>query len=115
MRPKDRDRADAIERALRRFDETRRPLPGVADVNRMMVLVEQILESIHRVDYVAAIRARAISDLRLNPNSHLFDPLRAAILHKNRGNRDEAFWLVFLFIHFGRSTRCGWKLISAVY
>jgi Alpha-glutamyl/putrescinyl thymine pyrophosphorylase clade 3 len=115
MRPKDCERADSIERALRHFDKARRRLPGIDDPRRMSVLVEQIIESIHRVDYVTAILGRDISGKRADPNSEIFDPLRAAILHKNRGNRDEAFWLVFLFIHFGKSSRCGWKLISAVY
>lgn len=115
MRPKDRERADLIERALRHFDKTQRKLPGVGDPTRMSILVEQMIESIHRVDYVAAILARNISDKRSDPEEEIFDPLRAAILHKNRGERDEAFWLLFLFIHFGKSSRGGWKLISAIY
>src|SRR5579883_1386980 len=115
MRPKDRARADSIERALKHFDETRQRLPGVDDAIRRSVLIEQMIESIHRVEYVAAILARNISEKRGDPNSEIFDPLRAAILHRNGGNRDEAFWLTFLFIHFGKSSRCGWKLISAIY
>jgi hypothetical protein len=33
----------------------------------------------------------------------LFDPLKAAVLHYRRGRVDEAYWLVFLAVHFGKA------------
>jgi hypothetical protein len=61
------------------------------------------------------MRARGLSDLRADPNSELFDPLKAAILHQRRGNIEEAFWMVFLFVHFGRHAHAGWRYAREVY
>jgi hypothetical protein len=74
-----------------------------------------MLESVHRVEYVSVIRKRDVSDRRAEPNDELFDPLKAAILHRRLGNIDEAFWMVFLFVHFGRHARAGWRYAREVY
>jgi len=73
------------------------------------------LESIRRVSYVAVMRQRDISPRRADPNDELFDPLRAAALHEREGNRDEAFWLTFLFVHFGKHATAGWRYVREVY
>jgi hypothetical protein len=78
-------------------------------------LLEQVLESVHRVTYVSVMRARDISPRRADPNDELFDPLKAAILHQRQGHNDEAFWLVFLFVHFGKTSRGGWRYAREVY
>jgi hypothetical protein len=58
---------------------------------------------------------RELSDRRAEPNDELFDPLKASILHQRKGNIEEAFWLVFLFVHFGKHTRAGWRYAREVY
>ncbi len=73
------------------------------------------MESVRRVEYVRVIRSRPLSPRRMNPNDELFDPLRAAILHHDSGNIDEAFWLVFLFVHFGKHSKAKWRYIRDVY
>jgi hypothetical protein len=45
----------------------------------------------------------------------MFHPLKAAILHQRRGNIDEAFWLVFIFVHFGKNAKGGWRYAREVY
>ena len=45
----------------------------------------------------------------------MFDPLLAAELHRRQGARDEAFWLVFLFVHFGKHRVGGWRYVRDVY
>lgn len=115
MRPKDRELAAQIEAALRSFDRDERPLSGIRDAARLDCLLEQIVESIHRVRYVSLIRERRLSDLRSDPTSELFDPLKAAVLHQERGNIEEAFWLVFLFVHFGKNRSGGWRYAREIY
>jgi hypothetical protein len=73
------------------------------------------MESIHRVRYIARIRQRDISDLRADPGSDLFDPIKAAILRARQGQHDEACWLVFLSVHFGKNLRSGWRYARDVY
>ena len=72
-------------------------------------------ESIRRIEYVSAIHKRKLSPLRADPSSDHFDPLKAAVLCAQRGDTDEAFWLVFLSVHFGRHGRDGWRLCRDVY
>ena len=115
IRPKDRALVDEIDAGLDAFSRARGELPGIATRERRQALKEQLLESVHRVRYVQVIRERPISPQRADPDHELFDPLKAAILHQQSGNMEEAFWLVFLFVHFGRSSRGGWRYVREVY
>lgn len=115
MRPRDRDAARVLEDRLVAFDRGRRPLPGIHESPNRTAFLEQLLESIRRVRFVQKIRARDVSGRRCDPIDELFDPLKAAILHERRGEVEEAFWLVFLFVHFGRHARAGWRYAREVY
>ena len=114
MRPRDLGRGQKFDELLRIFSRDRHRLPGVrlpgvqSKANRA-AFVEQIVESIRRIEFIKAISKRDISDLRVDPSSDLFDPIKAAILHRRRGHTDEAFWLVFLSVHFGKHKRAGWR------
>ena len=115
MRPRDRELAGRLNAALLRFDRERRPLPGIRDRANREAFLEQLLESIHRVEFVAVLQTRKLSDRRAEPNDELFDPLKAAILHMRQGDIEEAFWLVFLFVHFGKHNRSGWRYAREIY
>lgn len=115
MRPRDRQLANQLTAGLESFNNKERGLPGIRSVPRRHVFLEQLLESIHRVKFVEAISARDVSERRADPNSELFDPLKAAILNQRRGNIEEAFWLVFLFVHFGKHARAGWRYAREIY
>jgi hypothetical protein len=93
----------------------RRPLPGVAGAVERACLIEQLVESVRRVQYPAAIRERDVWDARADPTNDAFDPIKAAVLHARRGNTDEAFWLVFLFVHFGKNSKSEYRLLRDVY
>lgn len=115
MRPKDLTLAQELDDGLRTYDKQVRSLPGIrASVNRQ-VFLEQLVESIRRVKYVLVISTRDISDLRADPSSDLFDPLKAALLRQRQGEIDEAFWFVFLFVHFGKHGYDGWRLARDIY
>lgn len=101
--------------SLAHFDREKRPLPGISDGAARAAFLEQLLESIHRVRFVAVLRNRNLNNLRSEPNHELFDPLRAAILQQRQGNIEEAFWMVFLFVHFGKHTHAGWRYAREVY
>lgn len=115
MRPRDRDIASKIEAGLVSLNASGRRLPGIRDQTRRQVFIEQLLESIHRVRYVARMAARDVSPRRGDPNDELFDPLKAAVLQQRAGAPDEAFWLIFLFVHFGRHAGGGWRYAREIY
>ena len=115
VRPRDCQLADELRARLTAYDADIRELPGIRAPQRRTALIEQILESIHRVEYVKRLLKRPISPRRADPNDELFDPLKAAILHIRAGNPEEAFWLVFLFVHFGKHARAGWRYAREVY
>jgi hypothetical protein len=91
------------------------PLPGIEEEDARECFVAQVIDSVRRVKYYFTIGSRDISENRINPVSHAFDPLRAAIFHKQRGNINEAFWLAFLSVHFGRNLQTRWRLLTDVY
>jgi Alpha-glutamyl/putrescinyl thymine pyrophosphorylase clade 3 len=114
MRPKDKGLAYEIDLKLQEYSLTRR-LPGIENPLYRYTLLEQILESIHRIKYVSLLLHRPISRLRANPQSDLFDPLKASIFWMRKGQLDEAFWLVFIFVHFGKHKSLGWKTARDIY
>jgi hypothetical protein len=115
VRPRDRQLAERLEVGLLTFDRDIRPLPGISAATNRAAFLEQILESIHRVEFVKRLRTRPLSPRRADPNDEMFDPLKATILHQRQGNIEEAFWLVFLFVHFGKHARAGWRYAREVY
>jgi hypothetical protein len=92
-----------------------RGLPGIESDAALGTFVFQIIESVRRIRFISQIDARPISPERLNPNSELFDPIRAALIRRRHGDLDEAGWLVFLFTHFGKNLKSGYQLIRDVY
>jgi len=115
VRPKDRNLAHELYEGLHSFHEKKRLLPGIEAPENRETFLEQLVESIHRVKYVSVFRERPLSDLRADPSSDLFNPLKAAVLRQRQGQIDEAFWLVFLFVHFGKNARAGWRYAREVY
>lgn len=105
-----------LERQLAKHRVDGKPLPGIPSQAELSALVAQMVDSVARINYVKRIAIRDISPTRLDPkNAHMFDPLRAAIQHMREGNEDEAFWLVFLFVHCGKNLTKGYSLLRMVY
>lgn len=112
MRPKEQALARKLESGLHSF---RIPLSGIKNLACRTAFVEQLVESIRRIKYIHKIREQKLSSLRADPSSVLFDPIKAAVLRMNEGQLDEAFWLVFLSVHFGKHRKAGWRLARDVY
>lgn len=115
MRPKDRETGEQLRNALADFDCTVRALPGIRNADNLEAFIEQLVESIRRICYVDAIKTRAISAACADPQQECFDPIKAAVFHQRAGNKEEAFWLVFLFVHFGKHARGGWRYVRQIY
>jgi alpha-glutamyl/putrescinyl thymine pyrophosphorylase-like protein len=115
MWPTRAGRQTQIEDALAVFSQEDTPLMGIEDPRARQTLAMQMIASLRRLDYTAALKSRDIHPDRADPESPLFDPERAAILHARTGNVDEAIWLIFLSIHFGKHGKHGWKRLRDVY
>ena len=109
------DKLETLKAGLANFSGGRRSLPGVDDAAALETLAMQMVASLRRLDYTAAMKKRPIDQARTDPTSTLFDPERAAIWHAKNGNFDEAVWLIFLAIHFGKHPRHGWRRLRDVY
>jgi hypothetical protein len=115
MRSHDIPLAQRIDAALIVFHREIRRLPAIqTDANRA-ALIEQMIESVRRIRYISVIREKRLSPHTCDPRSDAFDPIKAAILRERQGQIDEAFWLVFLFVHFGKNLQTGWRLVRDVY
>lgn len=102
MRPGDLPEAQRLADALASYTEEFGKLPGLKEPGAEGVLIEQIVESQRRNRFVEQLRSASLSSARQDPHSPLFDPIRAAILHNASGDPDEAFWMTFLYTHFGK-------------
>jgi hypothetical protein len=107
-------RAD-LTAALARYETTNGALPGITRPEYRATLVEQLVSSVRRTLYLAEIVANPGAAIVADPSADAFNPLRAAVLQDRAGNRDEAFWLVFLYIHFGFNRRSEWHMIADIY
>ena len=115
LRLGDRALAHQLDHKLNIIHHTTHNLPGIQPLERRNTFLAQVVESIRRVRYVGVISERDVSERRADPSDDLFDPLKAAILFQRQGELDEAFWMVFLFVHFGKHSRSGWQYIRQVY
>ena len=114
MRYRDDVLANQLFEALEYFSQEI-PLPGVEDRSHKECLVAQLVDSVRRVDFYRVIQLRDISQNRMDPTSGSFDPIRAAVIQKRTGNVEEAFWLAFLSVHFGKNRTSGWNLARGYY
>jgi hypothetical protein len=115
LRPSDISRGAALDAKLVKFDSEVEALLGIKSATARAVLVEQMIESLRRIEFVHVVRDGKLDPRRADPSSDLFDPIRAAAFRMRKGEFDEAFWLVFLSTHFGKHVKYGWGLTRAVY
>ena len=104
-----------LEVGLDSFASKCRPLPGISDRARREAFTEQLVESLRRIKYISVIREQELSASRADPLSDRFDPIKAAVLRMRERRTDDAFWFVFLSVHFGKHRRSGWRLARDVY
>jgi len=97
------------------YSHTIRPLPGVEAPGALDCLVRQFIDSIRRVEYVKRLAMIAHNPAVIDPTSSRFDPLKAAVVQSRQRNTDDAVWLVFLAVHFGKHGKDGWELARRVY
>lgn len=108
--------AKSLDQKLSTYRVDGKTLPGIPSTLERDALVAQMVDSIARINYVRTIAKRPISPERLNPkNIKMFDPLRAAIQCMRNDNEDEAFWLIFLFVHCGKHLTKGYALLRMIY
>jgi hypothetical protein len=104
-----------LEDALKSFRRDEHDLPGISNSAFRAALIKQLVASVRRVKYPVVIRTQEHSQRRKDPTDDMFDPLKAAILHFREGNADEAYWLVFLFVQFGKHLRGEYLYARNVY
>jgi hypothetical protein len=75
-------------------------LVGLPDAASMEALAMQFVASLRREDYYKGVQLKPVSANRADPNDPSFDAERAVAFHMQRGDVDEAGWLIFLMTHF---------------
>jgi len=115
MRVRDQALAQRLKSALLALDAGPVPLPGIRRQATRDVYVLQLIDSVRRVRFVPTIASRDIHPDRGNGLSIMFDPVKAAVLQLRAGNVDEACWLIFLFVHFGKHAKSGYRYAQEVY
>ncbi len=114
MWPSRSQRLEELNRGLLEFSRVDTVLTGIIDKAARRTLAQQMMASLRRLDYTTILKGRDIHPDRANPESNLFDPERAALFQARKGNPDEAIWLVFLSIHFGKHRIHGWRMVRDV-
>ena len=109
--------ADAVRigTAIAVYEAKHGQLPGLGVPALREALIEQIIDSEQRVRYTDRLLARTLDPAAGNPSSLGCDPLKGAVLHQQTGNFDEAVWLIYLYVHFGKHRRAGWHYVQGLY
>jgi hypothetical protein len=116
MKKRDRIRYEELHAALESYAANRRQLAGITDPRAREVFILQLIDSLHRVEYPRRLCERLMTPRRTDPSDEeYFDPIRASVYHAAQGNHDEACWLVFLFVTYGKGKQTGWRLIRDIY
>lgn len=115
LRRRNEPLATEIGAALEAYEYAIGPLPGIGSPERRSSFVGQLVDSVRRNKYVEHIVHADLNSSRMDPLSGKFDPLKAAVLRRRAGEDDEAFWMLFLFVHFGRHRTAGWRYAADVY
>lgn len=109
------DRVLKIFSHLNSYNKKTHDLVGITNEARLSCLSYQIFDSVRRVEFVREIGNHRFSPSFTDPNNPTFDPLKAAVVFRNAGKSDEAHWLVFLAVHFGKHAKDHWRLTKDVY
>ncbi|MCW1887514.1 hypothetical protein OKA04_22450 [Luteolibacter flavescens] len=115
MKPKDATLAGALLNSLDEFEKSHHSLPGISSKVARWAWVEQLVESVRRDRYIAQLVGNQQKPIVADPNSIAFDPIKAGIYYNQQGVFEEACWLIFLSVHFGKNRRTGWRLVRDVY
>lgn len=115
QRPKYQHRFDQISRKLDEYESEFGELPGIVDPLARKVLLDQLIDSERRNSHFANLRSRLFISSVADPKSDDFDPLKGALFNWRAGDKDEAFWLIFIFIHFGKHPVSKWRFAREVY
>jgi len=116
VKTSDREKlAKQLEKRLTKFHEEQLALTGVIPVNNRWAFIEQVIDSVRRIEFVRKLREMEHSPQRLDGSNSMFDPLRGAVLKTREGDIEEAFWLVFLSTHCGKNLTTGWRLCGEIY
>ena len=114
-RIRNREKFNDIANLLDTFGDDVRPLVGLGNNQKKLVLVAQLIDSIRRIEYARVKSMRAGSANLHTPYSGSFEPFGgAAVLHK-AGRMDDACWLIYLATHFGKHRTDGWHLTEDIY
>ena len=115
MNAEDRALAKRLDNQLKRLASGNDRFPAVASDSTRDSFVAQVMDSHRRLRMLDLISTRTPSPQRADPTNALFHPWYAAVTKAALGHRDEAFWLLFLGIHFGRHRHGRWRYVSALY
>jgi hypothetical protein len=91
IRPKDRDELRRIDAVLAEFHTDTRRLPGIQDQARRQAFLDQLFDSIHRIQFIEQGvlcrrgEPRGLDANYANPSSDMFDPIRAAAIRAGEG------------------------------
>lgn len=111
----DNESISMVDAALEKAELSGVDTPGIQDADAREAFCQQLIESIRRVQFVRRIPTMNLSPNRKDPESLIFDPLRAASIFNQTGSIDEAGWLSFLSTHFGQRPDTKWSLVREFY
>lgn len=109
------ERCGALLEGFRQYHADHGRLRGISDDESLNVLVNQMIESERRIRFVQRLLGSSMSLSRADPDSPVFDPIRASALASQEGQFDQACWLAFLATYFGKHRTTGWQLCREIY
>lgn len=113
--PSRQARKHELIEVLLRHASTVRSLPGIANPCALDTLAMQIVASLRREDYFRLIQRGPIAARRADPHDPAFEAELGVVHLLQRGDLDEAAWLIFLMTYFGKPADSGWMRLRDVY
>jgi len=115
MKAKNQKRAARLTHGLDAYETQHGSLAGLTSQRRKDCLIEQLIESERRAEFLVLLQSRQSTPNQLDPTTIYFDPLRAAVEASRHSDVDEALWLVLLATLCAKTPRSGFGRARTIY
>jgi len=116
VRPSDLEFATAVEAAISGWETNHGALPGLTRQRARDCFIRQLVDSDRRRRFLSLYPdSKRLTNAQADPSNPVFNPYAAAVLAHRCGDTNEALWITFLAIHFGKHPVAHWRYLQNVY
>ena len=104
-----------LEGRIVQFENENLEIPGISSPHSREAFILQLIDSIRDIEFCGVLSRKDYAESFSDPHARNFNPLKGARYFHSNDELDEAVWLIFITIWFGKAKPGSWNLIRAFY